>query len=62
MDYEEILQLKETEQLEEAIAEEYRAELALDLEQTEERKPQPELSPEKKRLKNGTSRENGGRF
>ena len=47
MDYEEILQLKETEQLEEAIAEEYRAELALDLEQTEERKPQPELSPEK---------------
>ena len=50
MDYEEILQLKETEQLEEAIAEEYRAGLALDLEQTEEHKPQSDLSPEKKRL------------
>ena len=57
MDYEEILQLKETEQLEEAIAEEYRAELALDLEQTEEHKPQSDLSPEKKRLKRDIERE-----
>lgn len=58
MDYDEILQSEEQEQIEQALADEYKEQLDLQLQLDEQKKkPQADIPPEKKKLKRELERE-----